>query len=180
MTPADRQSWIWPEQDDCECKACRVKTEVDKLKYEKERRYYAKAKGQLYPRTQQKDTLRRIHSNEEWQGTASFYESWRMPSSLAHLFQPFMGERKGTGFVGDSKGTSDDGGGGGGGGGGEGGGGSGSGTASSSERHAAQLEALDEELEAVEEESLPDDDGSVRGGAVESADKRGETSIKVA
>lgn len=138
-----------------------MKKKIDQIKYEKDREYYGKAKGQLYPREKPQKTLRKIHSNEKWEGTASFYQSWRLPSTLGHLVQPAIGERKGTGFVGDSKG--------GGQGGAEGSGGSGDGNGNggdpSPSNHHAQLDALDEELEIVEEESLSEDD-SVHGGRV--------------
>jgi hypothetical protein len=149
MFANERQLWIY-ENDSFECKACSVKTQLDKIKYERERKYYEKAKEQLYPRQESQNTLRRIHSNEKWEGTASFYESWRLPSKLAHLM-PFMGERKGTGFVGDTSSGH----------GGDGSGGDGNTPAS----HAQQLEALDEELEIVEEESLSEDD-SIHDGIV--------------
>lgn len=157
MFASERELWIW-EGDSCECKACSVKEKIDKIKYERERKYYEKAKEQLYPRTETQNHLRRIHSNEKWEGTASFYEAWKLPSSLGHLIQPFIGERKGTGFVGDSTG----GGQGGAEGNGDGGGGGGGGVSSASSHH-AQFEALEEELEIVEEESLSEDD-SVHGG----------------
>ena len=152
MSYSERQSWIW-EDDSCECKACNVKEKMDKIKYERERRYYEKAKGQLYPKIETQNTLRRIHSNEKWEGTASFYESWRLPSKLGHLLEPFLGERKGTGFVGDTAS-------------GQSGGASAGGTSGDSpltSSHAQQLEALDEELEIVEEESLSGDE-SVHSG----------------
>jgi hypothetical protein len=154
MPYSERQFWFWVDED-CECKACRVKEELDKIKYERERKYYEKAKGQLYPRPDPQNSLRRIHSNEKWEGTASFLESWKLPSKLGQMLQPFIGERKGTGFVGDSTGDGQSGDGGGSAGGAD--------LAAAASHHAQQLEALDEELEIVEEESLSEDD-SVHGG----------------
>lgn len=154
MYGTERQLWIW-DGDSCECRACNAKEVMDKIKYERERKYYEKAKEQLYPRIETENTLRRIHSDERWEGTASFYESWRLPSKLGHLIQPFLGERKGTGFVGDNSGSGQ--------GGAEDGHGAGDGSGSSASNHHAQLEALDEELEIVEEEWLSED-GSAHGG----------------
>ena len=150
MNSSERAQWIW-EHEKFECRACRVKAEMDKVKYERERKYYERAKTQLYPREQPKQDLKRLNSEERWEGTPSFYKSWKMPSTLAHLMQPFVGERKGTGFVGDSNETTT---------GVEGDGAGGSTT------H-AQLEMLDEEMEMVEEESIRDSDSdSLHSGGV--------------
>lgn len=152
MSQAERSLWIWPFGDaPCQCRPCFVKGEMEKVKYERERKYYAKAKEQMYPRPEKSETLRRINSRETWEGTQSFYQLWRLPSTLAHMLGPLIGERKGTGFVGDTSGATATGGDGG------GDGDAGGPSQPSSSHHAAQLEQLDEELEAVEEESLRGD-----------------------
>lgn len=146
MSPAERALWLWDDEL-CECKPCHVKQKMDQIKYERERKFYSKAKTELYPRTQPQQNLRRIGSDEHWQNTNSFYQSWRLPSTLAHLISPLT-ERKGTGFVGDNTDTD------------------GQGNTQGSPQ-STQLEQLDEGLEVVEEESLGDSEseqGSVHSG----------------
>lgn len=147
MSAAERALWLW-DDDSCECKACNVKEKMEKIKYERERKFYNKAKTELYPRPEPQQNLRRIGSDEHWQNTSSFYQAWRLPSALAHLMSPLT-ERKGTGFVGDNTdaaGNTND---------------------AQGSPQSTQLEQLDEGLEAVEEESLGDsgsEPGSVHSG----------------
>lgn len=150
MNSAQKKDWIWQEEEkEFTCRECVVKAKYEQVKYEKEREFYGRAKKQVYPRTKPKITLRRIHSNEEWQGTQSFYESWRMPSALKELVETALSplNRKGTGFAGGDSGDgtqSPEAG---------GVGESGAGPSRNSGM-AIHMEILEEEAEIVEEESL--------------------------
>lgn len=160
MNDFEKGEWFWTSGEECRCRQCTMRRRQEKIKYEKERDYYAKAKEELYPKTQTKQRLKRIKSDEKWEGTHSFYQSWRPPSSLAHLMQAVgfqTPQRKGTGFVGDATGgeaTQVEG---------------GNGAAASRAGIAAgpssrmQLEDLVEEIEEVEEESLASDDSMPSG-----------------
>lgn len=67
------------------CKPCSRVHEDDDERFEKEREYYSKAKEMLYPKQEHKVRLKRLKSAEVWEGTESFYESYRPPSTIAQL-----------------------------------------------------------------------------------------------
>lgn len=87
------------------CASCSRVYEEEDTKFVKERQYYSKAKTQLYPKVRHKERLKRLKSDEKWDGTASFYASYRPPSTISHLIEEVeegIGNmvRKGTDFVG--------------------------------------------------------------------------------
>ena len=87
------------------CVRCFRVYEEEDTKFVKERQYYSKAKTQLYPKVRHKERLKRLKSDEKWDGTASFYASYRPPSTISHLIEEVeegIGNmvRKGTDFVG--------------------------------------------------------------------------------
>lgn len=142
MNSVQKQQWMWDDEI-CICQTCLSAERIERLKYEKEREFYARAKQQLYPKMEMKQKLKRIKSNEKWDGTSSFYQMWRPPSALAQFFEGLNpANRKGTGIVGNAA------------------------NAGAVKDNAAsegvvgsmydthQLHQLDEELEMVEEESL--------------------------
>jgi hypothetical protein len=94
------------------CVSCSRVYEEEDTKFVKERQYYSKAKTQLYPKVMHKERLKRLKSDEKWDGTASFYASYRPPSTISHLIEEVeegIGNmvRKGTDFVGQlTKGNS--------------------------------------------------------------------------
>eukprot|EP00890_Picochlorum_soloecismus_P002807 jgi/Picsp_1/3527/NSC_06365-R1_---NA--- len=86
------------------CSSCGYVNEADAKKFERERQYYSRAKQELYPKEQHKERLKRLKSNEKWEGTASFYASYRPPSKIAHLVEDTKdglggSGRRGTGYV---------------------------------------------------------------------------------
>jgi hypothetical protein len=108
--------------------------------------------------------LKRIESDRTWQDTPSFYESWRLPSSLEKLLQPFIGERKGTGSIAAEADSNN-----------PVGGHAGSGF------DAGRLENFDESMEYVEEEDLSDisdNDHSIRAGSLGNGHAHATTSFK--
>lgn len=153
MTYAQQGSWVW-EGESLKCKQCYRKEKVEKVMYEKEREFYKKAKEELYPRESPKTRLRQIDSEREWQGTASFYQPWRLPSALEKLIQPLIGDRKPTGAVKVNSSNQSDG---------------NEITERSSSAERRELETFaegEEEIELVEEESLEGyDERSVKNGA---------------
>lgn len=86
------------------CSSCGYMSEADAKKFERDRQYYNRAKEELYPKEKPKERLKRLKSNEKWEGTASFYASYRPPSTIAHLVDDTKDGvggvgRKGTGYV---------------------------------------------------------------------------------
>lgn len=161
MSSAERRDWDW--SGSCNCKDCARRQRIEKANFERERLFYKKAKEELYPRGVMKERLKRIESDRTWEGTASFYESWRLPSSLQYILQPFVGERKDTGFVEAESQPNDQAGG-----------------------HAAgvdagRLESLEKSMEYVEEQDLSDssdNDDSIRAGSLRSGQAYTTTSFK--
>lgn len=93
------------------CASCRHALVEEASRFQKERHYYSKAKTELYPKQQHKERLKRLKSDEKWEGTASFYASYRPSSAIAHLVNTdgSAGGRRGTGFpLGESNGHSSD------------------------------------------------------------------------
>jgi hypothetical protein len=167
MSYAQQSSWVWEgESLKCKCKECFRKEKVEKIMYEKEREFYKKAKQELYPKESPKIRLRQIDSEKEWEGTASFYQPWRLPSALEKIIQPLLGDRKPTGAVGinhvDATSKPDiniaD-------------------RSSSAQRRDLESFAEDEEeIEIVEEESLEGfDERSVKNGARSNTGSSGTT-----
>ena len=83
------------------CSSCGYVNEAEEKRFERDRQYYSRAKEELYPKERHKERLKRLKSNEKWEGTASFYASYRPPSTIAHLVEDTKddGGRKGTGYV---------------------------------------------------------------------------------
>jgi hypothetical protein len=177
----ERQQWVWTDGDAAVCKPCATKRRLEAIKYGKERAYYAKVKTKLYPRPQIKAPLRRLRSEEAWEGTASFYQSWRPASSLAELVQAIMGRRKDTGLPegGPSgeqpqEGAAQEG--------GEqragGGGASGDGAAAAHATHSRRrLQLLDEELQEVDEEDLESQSSASGSVDIRDSDWREEEEV---
>lgn len=94
MTRGEKGLWdILPSSEKYTllCKPCgRVYRQEDE-RFEKEREYYSNAKAMLYPKTQHRIRLKRLKSSEVWEGTESFYESYRPPSTIAHLVDTDQG-----------------------------------------------------------------------------------------
>lgn len=152
MPSQQRSQWVW-QGNDCTCKACALKDRIAHVQYTREREFYAKAKTRLYPKLELKPGLKRLKSAETWEGTHSFYQSWRPASRVVELVQAVMA-RKGTGFVGDAAAETE-----------AGSDGNGSNTMAAgpdgdctSRQHLADLA---EELEEVDEESLGSEVGSM-------------------
>ncbi|KAI8110222.1 hypothetical protein M9435_001901 [Picochlorum sp. BPE23] len=82
------------------CASCRHALVEEASRFQKERHYYSKAKTELYPKQQHKERLKRLKSDEKWEGTESFYASYRPSSAIAHLVNTTVGGggRRGTGF----------------------------------------------------------------------------------
>ena len=81
------------------CASCRHALVEEASRFQKERHYYSKAKTELYPKQPHKERLKRLKSDEKWEGTASFYASYRPSSAIAHLVNTEgAGGRRGTGF----------------------------------------------------------------------------------
>lgn len=100
MNAAEKRQWTIVHGDELICASCNVMTDEERRRYERDRQYYNRAKKELYPKKNYKERLKRLKSDEKWEGTRSFFESWRPPSSLAHLVDSGKGEgRKGTGYV---------------------------------------------------------------------------------
>ena len=109
MTTAEKGMWqILPSSEKYTvlCKSCSSVYKQEDARFEKEREYYSNAKAMLYPKKQHTVRLKRLKSAEVWEGTESFYESYRPPSTIAHLIDTEEGdeeqndglERKGTGM----------------------------------------------------------------------------------
>lgn len=92
MDANEKMQWIWVNRSDpCYCKSCYLKEQIDQVKYEKEREYYKEYKSQAYPKAseQGQPRLHRIESKEKWEGTRSFFASWKASSALHQLFQSY-------------------------------------------------------------------------------------------
>lgn len=104
MSKAEKSMWqMFPSSEKYTllCKSCSKVYMQEDERFEKEREYYSNAKAMLYPKKQHTVRLKRLKSAEVWEGTESFYETYRPPSTIAHLIDEDEGsgiERKGTGM----------------------------------------------------------------------------------
>ncbi|KAL4427715.1 hypothetical protein ABPG75_001804 [Micractinium tetrahymenae] len=81
----ERGRWIWHGRG-VACRKCVVGKRLERMKYEKEREEFARAKEEFYPKpTLGVTPLRRLKSGQQWEGTSSFSSSWRPSSSLRRL-----------------------------------------------------------------------------------------------
>lgn len=101
MTPRDKKVFWCTERIDTYtllCASCRHALVEEASRFQKERQYYSKAKTELYPKQAHKERLKRLKSDEKWDGTESFYASYRPSSAIEHLVTKEGGGRRGTGF----------------------------------------------------------------------------------
>lgn len=100
MSSRDKKVLWCTEKIDCYtlvCASCQKALVDEASRFQKERQYYSRAKTELYPKQDHKERLKRLKSDEKWDGTESFYASYRPSSGIAHLVSP-DGGRRGTGF----------------------------------------------------------------------------------
>lgn len=107
----ERERWVWEGDQAC-CRKCVISKKLDQTRFQNERKRYAKAKEEIYPKpTEGVKPIRRVGSGETWDSGRSFRLGWKPSSALNRLMSAIMQaqqeepgkyvgpQRKGTGFV---------------------------------------------------------------------------------